>query len=350
MIKLSDQNELKRNATNRQLHLRRMIATSVFLAIALILRTYFSTYLTFMGAQGARVGIHGIFIIMPAILFGPFYGAVASGLGDLLGHFIRPSGPWLWQMTIILTLGGFVRGWAWRLLRGRSPFSTRAVVIAITLLFLGFGSFTMIQLRQDGITRGFYDGMENPSEVDASEMGFISRMIVIRTQNLRDERLDPPSMAAVNALSNRIDETVFAPMAAGVFGVVLLGVDLILSRGYKKGEIRKKHGNNENLQSLAEEDAPRGFKARMTSFIKTPWNGSIMSLALTVILISLLINIANSTLLWAINFGGWRALPFIYIWLPRAALAFFIGVVNTFVVALLMGACYKQPHIRAMID
>jgi len=350
MINLPDQNELKRNATNHKLHLRRMIATSVFLAIALILRTYFSTYLTFMGAQGARVGIHGIFIIMPAILFGPFYGAVASGLGDLLGHFIRPSGPWLWQMTIIMTLGGFVRGWAWRLLRGRNPVSMRVAVIAITVLFLGFGSLTMIQLRQDGITRSFYDGVENPSEIDASQMGFISRMIVVRTQNLRNEQLDPPTLAAVSALSNRIDETAFAPMAAGVFGVVLLGVDLILSKGLKKGKAGKVLVSDVTPQSFADEASPKGLKARMQSFIKAPWNGSIMSLALTVILVSLLINIANSTLLWAINFGGWRTLPFMYIWLPRAALAFFISVVNTFIIVLLMGACYKQPHIRAMID
>jgi len=348
---MSDQSLLRHNAKKHQLHLRRMVATSVFLAIALILRTYFSGYITLFGAQGARVGIHGVFTIMPGILFGPFYGAVASGLGDLLGHFIRPSGPWLWQMTLIMTFGGFVRGWVWRLLRGRSRGATRAVVVAMTLLFLGFGSLTMVQLRQDGITRAFFYSVEYPAEVDTSEMGFVSRMVITRTQSWRNDwesRLAdaPPSQTATNAvLSNRIDETMFAPMAAGVFGVLLLGVDLVLSKGLKKDETYKVQKDTSAPES---EDA--SFAARMTAFAKAPWNGSIMSLALTVILVSLLINIANSGLLWAINFAGWRVLPFMYIWLPRVVLVFFVSVVNVFIAALLMGVCYKQPHIRAVIE
>ncbi|MCL2528677.1 MAG: ECF transporter S component, partial [Defluviitaleaceae bacterium] len=76
---------LRRNMAVTGLHLRRLVATGVFLAISLLLRMTTAGYITLFGAQGARVGIHGVFTIMPALLFGPWYGAIASGLGDFIG-------------------------------------------------------------------------------------------------------------------------------------------------------------------------------------------------------------------------------------------------------------------------
>ena len=319
MILLTDQSFLQRNAIKHQLHLRRMITTSVFIAIALILRTTATGYITLFGAQGARVGIHGAFVMLPAILFGPWYGAAAYGLVDLLGHIIRPMGAWLWWMTLVMTVGGYVLGWVWRLIRGRSPRSTRAVVVIMTLAFLAFGALSMMQLRLDGVTRNFYDDIYDTTAVDTSEMYFISRLVISRTQNLVDYPVpeDPSLRRAVVALPNRIDETVFAPLAAGVFGLVLLGVDLLLSKGLKKD---------------------------------TAHRGKIMPVVITIILVSLLINTANSALFWVTNWLGWRSLPFMYIWLPRAVTSFLVSVVNTFIVVLLMGVCYRQSHMKKMID
>jgi len=294
-----------------------MVTTAVFLAISLILRFSASGYIPLFGAHGARVGIHGVFTILPAILFGPWYGAVASGLGDMLGHFIRPTPgeAWLWQITVIMTVGGFIRGWVWRLLRGRGKTGLRAVVVAMTVLFLAFGSFSMIQLRLGGITRGFYDGIEDPRAIDTSEMNFMSRMVIARTQNTGNPARN---------LSDRIFETTYAPIGASVLGLIILGVDLILSKKIKPEVIPG-------------------------SGVFAPWNGSIMPIALTVILVSLLINTANSIQLW-FTITAWRGFPFMYIWLPRAVVSLLNSTVNVFIAALLLGVCYKQPHMRAIID
>ena len=349
-------------------HLRRLITTAVFLAISLVLRITFVGYIPLFGANGMRVGIHGVFTILPAILFGPWYGAVAAGLGDVLGFIMANTGDaWLWQMTIIVTVGGFVRGWAWRLLRGRSPIGTRSVVVAATLLFLCFGSFSMVQLRQEGITRHFYDNVEDPRAIDTSQMNYISRLLISRTQN---------TMHPYRTLPARIAETAYAPLLAGAFGIALLGVDFYLTKKLAKddgGKLRvvregdskpgivgddpppATHSSPDNASAppqLNNETTPipqASWYEGLASRLQAPWNGSIMPLALTIIIVSLLINTANSMLLWAINMFGWRSFPFMYIWLPRIVAAFLISIVNVFIAAFLLKVCYRVPHLKALM-
>jgi len=311
-----------------KLHLRRMIATSVFLAIALILRTTASGYIPLFGAHGARIGVHGVFTIMPAILFGPWYGAIASSLGDLLGHFIRPTPgeAWLWQITLIMTFGGFLRGWTWRLLRGRSVTGTRIALIVFTFTFLAFGSISMIQLRQEGINRSFYDNIDDPTAIDTTDMNFTSRMIISRTQNTR---------YPYRNIADRIAETTYAPLGAGVLGLLLLAMDLLLSKRLQKSEKYKDYWYSP--------------PAEQQQGLLAPWNGSIMPIALSIILISLLINSANSMVLWH-TVTAWGGFPFMYIWLPRAVVSLLNSSINVIIAVFLMGVCYKQPHLKALVE
>jgi len=307
--------------TQRSLHLRRLIATAVFLAISLIFRSQ-AAYIPLFGSNDARVGIHGVFTIMPAILFGPWYGAAASGLGDLLGHFAFPvGGAWLWQITVIMTAGGFIRGWVWRLLRARSPIATRGVVIVMTLAFLAFGIISAIQLRQDGITRNFYDNIAEPSEVETHNMTYMGRMVISRTQNTSDP---------ARFILARIIDVTFAPLGVGLLGMLLLGVDMFVSKGLRKEETIKLH------------DVSAGRFA--------PWNGSIMPLALTIIVVSLMINSANSLLFWAVTVPAFQAFPFMYVWLPRALIALLNSTVNVFIAVLLLRACGRLPHMKSLVN
>ncbi|MCL2527252.1 MAG: hypothetical protein FWE42_02445, partial [Defluviitaleaceae bacterium] len=237
----------------------------------------------------------------------------------------------------------FVRGWVWRLLRARSPIATRIAVVAITATFLAFGSFSMVQLRFEGITRNFYESIEDPTAIDASEMNLMSRLVITRSQNAGN-----PSAI----LSNRIDEAIFAPIGASVFGLLLLGIDYVLSKKFGKDEQFKSYLYKPQIENIDPQESGDMTNGRLKQFFTSltgPWNGAVMSLALTVIFVSLMINIANSVVLWFV-WPGWRDLPFIFIWLPRAAISLLNGVANVFIIALLMGVCYKQPHIKAMIE
>jgi len=343
-----------------------MVATAVFLAISLVLRMTVSGYLPLFGANGVRVGIHGVFTIMPAILFGPWYGAVASGLGDMLGHFMRPSGAWLWQITVISVVGGFARGWMWRLLRARSPMATRGVVIVMTLSFLLFGGVSLLQLNQDGITGQFYDSVAEPAAVDTHGMSSMGRLVISRSQNAGNPGV---------SLSQRIAEVAYAPLGAGVFGVILLGVDMFLSKGLRKERVGKASKSSNSTiddsylvpaygsepqvvisgNTIAYAARNNGSELgnnkphKMISKLFAPWNGSIMPLALTIILISLAINTTNSLVLWAVAVPAWRAFPFMYIWLPRVIVALLTSVVNVFIAVLLLKVCDRLPHLKKLI-
>jgi len=312
-----------------------MVATAVFLALYLVVRTLTTGYVPLFGAQGARVGVHGVFTIMPAILFGPWYGAVASGLGDMLGHFANPTPggpPWLWQMTVILTIGGFVRGWVWRLLRGRSTQGTRIVIVVLTGLFLIFGSISAIQLRLDGIGRGFYDEIDDPSAVDVSGMGIISRMVISRTQNTADPTTN---------VWSRIVEFVYAPLIASGLGILLLGLDFVLSKRLSRQERYMPYLRGGSYRSIEQKS--------LMEVIAPPWNGSVLPVAVTIVLVSLMVNTSNSVLLWAYAMPAWGAFPFMYIWLPRVLIALLNSIVNVFIAVMLLGVCYRQPHMRRVV-
>jgi len=199
----------------------------------------------------------------------------------------------------------------------------------MTLAFFVFSAVGAIQLRQDGITRHFYDDIAEPSAVDTSGMSYMGRLVVSRTQNTSDSG---------RFVLARIIEVTFAPLGAGLLGVLLLVVDVVLSRGLRK----------EDAEGGAQGDSKpeaNGFTGRFA-----PWNGSVMSVALTVIVVSLMINSANSFLFWAVTVPAWREFPFMYIWLPRALIALLNSVVNVFIAVLLLRVCNRIPHIRMLMQ
>ena len=93
---------------------RRITISAVLLSISLVLKTTLTFDFPLFGQNGLRIGISGIFSILPAFLFGPVYGAAVSGLSDFLGYLIKPVGAYLPLLTVTAAAGGFLRGLLWR--------------------------------------------------------------------------------------------------------------------------------------------------------------------------------------------------------------------------------------------
>ena len=142
--------------SDRSLHTRRIVVSALFLALALVLRTLFRMYVPLMGESGIRLSIHGIFSTAPAILFGPFYGAMTSGLTDMVGHFISPSGAWIPWLTLTAVLGGFTRGWLWIALKNRCAKIMRIILACVGIALIAFGTYNLYAFRADNLTRDFY--------------------------------------------------------------------------------------------------------------------------------------------------------------------------------------------------
>ena len=285
------------------LHTRRIAIAAIFLSIAIVLRLLLSFYLPLYGQNGVRVNIGTIFAIMPAILFGPVYGAIVAGLFDLLGFMLRPTGAFLPWMTVVVTAGGFFRGVLWRLLRNRSPSLLRASILGFAILLLAFGFISTALLRSDGIDVHFYDSIDSQA-VDTSDMHFISRLLVERTQN---------AASPGEALAGMRLAVTLAPIGAAGFALLLLAVDFILSQW----------------------------------LIKREQASRVLPLTLTILIAGLFVSSLNTLVLQTVF---WPTIPFAAVWLPRAAVSLLTDVVFVYVVALLLGLFERQENLRQLVD
>lgn len=101
------------------IHLRRTVQVGLLVAVAIVVRN-FSYMVYFDGGAGMRIGFAGIFTKMAAILYGPLFGGIASGMVDVIGYIIKPEGKYILLLTVTAVLGGLFTGLAWNALKGIS--------------------------------------------------------------------------------------------------------------------------------------------------------------------------------------------------------------------------------------
>ena len=224
---------------------RRITISAVFLSLSLVLKTTLTFDLPLFGQNGMRIGISGIFSILPALLFGPGYGAAVSGLSDFLGFLIKPTGGYLPLLTISAAAGGFLRGFLWEILKKKEDKRMRLLIAAVSgvLLVLGLGSALMMG---EGMT----------------------------------------------------------PTAAGaaLLGMLLLAADFILSKKILPGGEKRK----------------------------------LPQLLIVMIVSGLAVTTVNTVILRETICTAWKTLPFIVVWLPRAAEELLGNIVLTCFAAVLL--------------
>ena len=292
--------------SNQSIHLRRLVISAMFLAMALAMR-YFAVYIPIFGVAGMRVGVSAIFSIPPAILFGPVYGLMVSGLTDLLGHFIRPSGQWLPLMTILLATTGFLRGWFWIGVRNRSVKTLRIVVGAFASFVLLFVVIAQTMLRSDGITRAFFEGVEYPASIITADMTIIGRMVIERAQI---------SPTPHNMLATTLNNFTLVPLIFVGLCLALLVIDFLLSA----------YLTNENGKPF-----------------------TLMPLLLTMIIPGLYMNTLNTVILRETVWTSWQEVPFVVVWLPRATTLVLTYIVYTYIVAVLLEAFTRQKFLQPIL-
>ena len=61
-----------------------------------------------------RIVFNGPFYKFAAILFGPLYGAIVTGLTETIGVLLTPVGNYIWMFSVIACLKGFLVGLLWK--------------------------------------------------------------------------------------------------------------------------------------------------------------------------------------------------------------------------------------------
>ncbi len=113
--------------------LKKTIQTGLIIAMALVLRQF--GYMVMMGGgTGMRIS-PAIFISrFPAVLFGPVYGGITSGLIDILGMIIKPEGAWIPMLTLSAIIGGVLAGLMWKAVKNANTRILRKTILLIFVL------------------------------------------------------------------------------------------------------------------------------------------------------------------------------------------------------------------------
>ena len=130
--------------------------TAMFLAFALVVKSLISVNVPIFGGNGMKISFAGVFTFFPAALFGPVYGAIVSGLSEVLGYLIKPDGAYIPFLTFSAMLAGFIKGLIWKYVSVKSKTKIRArVILACCLILIGaFGTFNTVSLNRDGVISG----------------------------------------------------------------------------------------------------------------------------------------------------------------------------------------------------
>jgi ECF transporter S component (folate family) len=284
----------------------------MFISLALVMQMATAVFIPLFGTNGVRVGLSGIFNVMPALLFGPVYGAIAMGLFDLIQYMLRPTGAFLPWMTLILMAGAFLRGFLWQLLKDKNVFKMRLVVVIICAVFLGTGIFNVVALRADGVDRWFYDTYINEverdngdivrrvtSEIDTVNMHTVSRMIISRTIGE-----DNPDIG----LEGHIVFMTSVLIGSGIFCLILLFADGIISK----------------------------------FFVKSRTGSRLMPLVITMLVGGIFVSTFNTIFLRETMFTSWKLLPFYVVWVPRVITNIVNSVVHVYFIVVMLGLLERR--------
>ena len=273
--------------------IKKLTISAVFLSMALVMK-YFSFDLPLFGASGIRVGFAEIFTVFPALLFGPFYGAVVAGLNDVLGHLIKPMGAYMPLITATAILGGFMRGYFWRIMRNISCKKLRIFLLVIALTALIVGIYNMYALKLDGVHSSVY---EETNDIDTDGFRYISSLLIKGSMT----RSNPTGI-----LTGYIIVTTWALIAFGILCLLFIAVDILLAK----------------------------YNAARTVY-------STQILA-TMLIAGITVNSLNTVILREFLFPAWKLLPFTALWLPRLSEVILISCINSFFVALLYPLCLTR--------
>jgi len=383
--------------SERSLHLRRIIISALFLALALVFRTFFRMYVPLMGETGMRLSLHGLFSTAPAILFGPVYGAMVSGLTDFIGFFLSPTGGWIPWLTMTAVLGGFTRGWLWLVLKNREPRGIRRVLISIGVVLIIFGGYNFYAFRADGLTRHLYG--RTPERQAAWALGMTDAYGVHwHIQSTRTEYIDADGQLYWRTVE--MTEAIFnAPPHTPLTERTpewrqFQGRRVIEQRyGYNddgewglrsainadESSVRFKWLYQHRITRMAvnRSFAVMGQTTQLSDFIafttgaamgtgalflflfgldfvlrrvlKNQPLSSTTALVLAMMIPAMLVSSINTFILRQTVMTAWQLLPFFIVWLPRVLQSMATTTLNILFLTFLLDLCKKLPHMNILI-
>lgn len=126
--------------------LHAVVLTALLTALATVV-FLFNFTIPIAGVQAVRVSFSEPFIRLAAVLFGPVFGGVASGLLDVLGMVVKPIGAWIPPITLTAILNGVIAGFVWKMVKKASEKKLTVAYLLVILFCLVMGAGVWIASR-----------------------------------------------------------------------------------------------------------------------------------------------------------------------------------------------------------
>lgn len=94
----------------QKLSAKKIAYYGLLIALNIVLSRVSSIRIGGGGVEIARIGFGGYPIIFAGIVFGPVAGGIVGAVGDVIGHFMSPMGPYMPHFTLSAALTGVIPG------------------------------------------------------------------------------------------------------------------------------------------------------------------------------------------------------------------------------------------------
>lgn len=104
----------------KKLSTKELVFLSLLISLNVVLTRVASIRIGYGGIEGFRIGFGSFPTILAGIMFGPAGGGVVGAVGDIIGYYINPMGPYVPHFSISAALTGILP--ALILIPFKSPF------------------------------------------------------------------------------------------------------------------------------------------------------------------------------------------------------------------------------------
>ena len=116
----------------RRFSTRDVAIMGLLIGMNIVLTRVASLRIAIGSVEGIRIGFGQLPVVFGSLYLGPLAGAVIGGLGDLVGYWVNPMGPYMPHFTVTSTLSGLLPGLIYHLIpSNRRGLWTMGISIAL---------------------------------------------------------------------------------------------------------------------------------------------------------------------------------------------------------------------------
>ncbi|TCW32068.1 ECF transporter S component (folate family) [Thermohydrogenium kirishiense] len=92
----------------KKIHARELVFLALLISLNIVLSRIASIKIAIGGIESIRIGFGALPVILAGIMFGPTAGGIVGAVGDIIGYYINPLGPYMPHFTMTAALTGII--------------------------------------------------------------------------------------------------------------------------------------------------------------------------------------------------------------------------------------------------